>query len=77
MNGSDSQTPSRVVAFVGDVDVGSHPDREHDGVELRLELRQPSCVDACAQVELGRRGPSSSRASSGSGSFDWRYGAIP
>ena len=41
-----------VVAFVGDVDVGPHPDREHDGVELRLELRQPGRVDARAQLEL-------------------------
>ena len=65
-----------VVALVGDVDVGAHPDGEHDRVDLRLELRAAAPRRRASPSRNSTPRSASSRASSGSGSFDWRYGAI-
>ena len=65
-----------IVALVGDVDVGAQPDGEHDRVDLGLQLRSRA---GSTRSPSRNSTPSSaeSRASSGSGSLDWRYGAIP
>ena len=60
-----------VVVVVGHVDVGAHPDREHDRIHVVGELLSPAASTRAPSRKSTSRS-ASSRASSGSGSFVWR-----